>query len=163
MKSITKVLHQSWISSLNKIMIIALGVIFIIISCDKNGDENLISDTGLCLVQIDGNFKEVELDEAPSYIKGGYDGFLHAIAEEVSYPAEARENDIQGICIVNYEITEQGTVENIVATQDPGGGIGESAVETIESVTAGVSFSPGILNGISVRVRKGLELKYKLQ
>ena len=39
-------------------MIIALGVIFIIISCDKNGDENLISDTGLCLVQIDGNFKE---------------------------------------------------------------------------------------------------------
>ena len=114
-------------------------------------------------LNVDGNFKEVELDEAPSYIKGGYDGFLHAIAEEVSYPAEARENDIQGICIVNYEITEQGTVENIVATQDPGGGIGESAVETIESVTAGVSFSPGILNGISVRVRKGLELKYKLQ
>jgi hypothetical protein len=163
MKAITKILHHGLICSWIGIKIFALAFIFIIIGCAKDGDENSISETGLCLAYIDGNFIEVELDEVPRYINGGYDGFIRAIVEHISYPAEARENNIQGTCIVIYEITEQGTVENIIATQDPGGGIGGSAVETIGNVTTGVSFSPGILNGIPVRVRKELSIKYKLQ
>ena len=81
----------------------------------------------------------------------------------VTYPAEARENGIEGICVVNYEITEEGTVENIEAIQDPGGRIGESATETIGLITEGVSFSPGILNNNPVRVKKELEIRYKLE
>ena len=163
MKSINTLLFQSWKTSTNGIVIIALLLIFTNISCDKDKEHNLVNETELCLALIEGVFTEVELDEVPVYINGGHTGFVKAILEAITYPAEARENDIQGICIVNYEITEQGTVENIVAIQDPGGGIGQSAVNTIESVTTGASFIPGILNGIAVRVRKELELKFVLQ
>jgi hypothetical protein len=141
----------------------ALFLSFTIISCHKDDDHMGISDTGLCLVEINGQFEDVELDVKPAYLDGGYDGFVKRILEVVKYPVEARENNIQGECTVNYEITEQGTVENIVAIQDPGGGIGESAVKALESITAGISFSPGILNGIPVRVQKQLKIKYVLQ
>jgi hypothetical protein len=81
----------------------------------------------------------------------------------ISYPAEARENGNEGICIIHYEITSQGAVENISVIQDPGGGIGESAAATIASVTSGISFGPGMLDGNPVRVKKGIEIKFELQ
>ncbi|MFZ1679203.1 MAG: energy transducer TonB [Saprospiraceae bacterium] len=135
---------------------------FTIVSCNKD-EGTSINDTDFCLVEINGTFENVDLDEPPEYLNGGHEGFIKEILKVIKYPVEARENNIQGICILHYEITEQGTVENIVVIQDPGGGIGESAVVALETVTAGISFSPGILNGVAVRVRKELKLTYKLQ
>jgi hypothetical protein len=134
-----------------------------LIGCQKEANESSVSETGLCLVLVDGKFEEIELDEKPQYINGGQEGFYHNIYEEITYPAEARENHIQGTCLCNYEITEFGTVENIVITQDPGGGIGNEVIRTIEIVTDGISFEPGIYNGNPVRVKKGLSILFKLQ
>ncbi len=131
-------------------------------ACNKD-DDHLFRNTDLCLVEINGTFQEMELDTVPEYLDGGEEGFYQAIGENISYPPEARANSIEGLCVVTYEITQVGKVENIQAVQDPGGGIGESAIETLSIVTAGTSFSPGILNGNPIRVKKGLELKYKLE
>ena len=163
MNIISQSLYVNQKTLLYGIKIIAFAVLFTFAGCDKNDDENLINETGLCLVEVDSDFIEVELDESPIYINGGHDGFVKAILEVITYPAEARENEIQGLCIVQYEIAVHGTVENIIAIQDPGGGIGGSAVAAIESATAGVSFHPGVLNGNPVRVRKAIEILYKLQ
>ena len=163
MKMIIKFSHLNWIRSINKINSIALILILFIVGCKKEDDESLVNDTGLCLVEIDGNFEEIELDEVPEYLNGGKEGFLNAIYEDIVYPAEARENGIEGLCVVNYEIAVNGAVENIKAIQDPGGRIGDSTIETIELITQGVSFSPGILNGKPVRVKKELELRFKLE
>ena len=163
MKMIIKFSHLNWIRSINKINSIALILILFIVGCKKEDDESLVNDTGLCLVEIDGNFEEIELDEVPEYLNGGKEGFLNAIYEDIVYPAEARENGIEGLCVVNYEIAVNGAVENIKAIQDPGGRIGDSTIETIELITQGVSFSPGILNGNPVRVKKELELRFKLE
>ena len=122
-----------------------------------------MSDTGLCLVEVDGEFIEVDLDESPEYLNGGNDGFSEAIVQEIKYPAEAREMGIEGLCVIQYEITELGTVDNVTAIQDPGGGIGPSAVSTIETVMDGVVFSPGKLDGEPVRVKKELQIRYKLE
>ena len=147
----------------NRINLIIVIFSFLIIGCNKENNESLLNDTGLCLVEVDGNFEILDLDEAPEYLDGGKEGLNSAFLGTISYPALARENGIQGSCIINYEITVDGTVENIVATQDPGGGIGASAVDSFESITEGTSFSPGILNENPVRVKKEMEIRYKLE
>ncbi len=148
---------------INNFLLITLALVLSNVSCHKGDEGTSVSDTNFCLVEINGTFEDIDLDEPPTYLDGGHDGFVVAILKVIKYPVEARENNIQGVSILHYEITAQGTVENIMVIQDPGGGIGESAVEALESVTAGISFSPGILGGVALRVRKEMKLTYKLQ
>lgn len=136
--------------------------ILLMLSCSKEDNQTLASSTSLCLVEINGEFQEAELDEKPVFLNGGHEGLSQAVLEVIRYPAEARENGIEGLCILNYVITVNGEVEDIEAVEDPGGGIGASAIESFQSATQGIVFSPGILNGLSVRVKKGFRLVYKI-
>lgn len=157
-----KNLFPNW--SISTVQLFTLFFALLIVSCDKDKNEVITSNpVDLCLVEINGNFEEIELDEAPQFLEGGNDGFFQSLLAEVSYPADARENGIEGLCVIEYEITEEGTVENIVAQQDPGGGIGDAVIGIIESITTGVSFSPGILNSNPVRVKKEAALNFKLE
>ena len=149
--------------SIFRITVFLLCLSCFIISCSDGEGEGAVGETDLCLVEVDGEFIETELDEAPEYLDGGNDGFAEAIGQEIKYPAEAREMGIEGLCLIQYEITKLGTVDNVTAIQDPGGGIGSSAVSTIETVMDGVVFSPGKLDGEPVRVRKELQIRYKLE
>ena len=158
----SKTIYPNWSTLAQRFRILVLIVIFGIIGCGSEEDSS-IYDPGLCLVEINGVFEEVELDQGPIYLNGGYQEFTKAVGKEVKYPAEARANSVEGLCVLNYEITEEGKVENIVAIEDPGAGIGDSSIEAIKSVTVGVSFSPGILDNVPVRVKKELEIKFKLE
>ena len=154
---------SNFLLAINRLPVIILIFAIVIIGCGKDEESwTSYKSTDLCLVKINDNFEEIELDEVPVFLNGGEDEFLMAIGGAITYPAEARENGIEGLCIINYEITEEGKVENIEAIQDPGGNIGNSAIGTVESVTEGISFSPGMLNNNPVRVKKELELKYKI-
>ncbi|MDF1695888.1 MAG: energy transducer TonB [Saprospiraceae bacterium] len=133
------------------------------VGCEEDDDATSVTNEGMCLVEINGQFEDVALDEQPSYLNGGEHGFINAVYSEVRYPAEARENGIEGTCIANYEITATGTVENIVTIQNPGGGIGASVIDLLSTITTGVSFSPGVLDGNPVRVKKDLIITYKLE
>ncbi|MDA9773836.1 energy transducer TonB [Saprospiraceae bacterium] len=148
------------INSINKFILIALAFFLLLISCQKD-PENLESETNLCLVEVNGAFEDIELDQKPMFL-AGEDEFGKSIAENLNYPAEARENGIQGTAVLHYEITKVGTVENIIAIEDPGGGIGDASVGAIEVGTEGVSFSPGILDGNPVRVKKEIKLEFSL-
>lgn len=134
-----------------------------VMSCQKDDSGTSAGDTGICLVEIDGNFEDVELDEGPLFLNGGNEGFTDAVLGEVKYPAEARENSIEGVCLVDYEITVLGMVDNIAILQDPGGGIGAATTKGLEVVTAGISFAPAILNSVPVRVKKQLKMTFKLE
>lgn len=144
-------------------IVLAVVLLVFAVGCEKDNGESIIDETAICLVEIDGEFIEIELDVEPEYLNGGTEGFAKAISENLRYPGEARENGIEGKCIIHYEITEEGTVENVQAIQDPGGGIGDASIGVLEMVTEGISFSPGILNGNPVKVRKGLSLKFKIE
>ena len=163
MKKSSIIIFPNWLSPSVKLVILVVIFSVAFVACNDAEEESLINDTGLCLVEINDIFEEVELDEAPKYLNGGQDGFSQDIGTKLKYPAEARENGIEGLCVINFEITEEGMVENVVAIQEPGGGIGNASVESIESVTEGISFSPGVLNGNPVRVKKELEIKFKLE
>ena len=131
------------------------------ISCDRDDDDDILKET--YLVEIDGQFQESPLDEVPVFIDGGEDGLYSTTIQLVVYPAEAREQGIEGTVCLTYEITEQGTVENIEIVEDVDGGIGESAKTALEEATQGVVFTPGILNGLPVRVKMDIKITYRLE
>lgn len=130
-------------------------------ACEKD-EAPLIEDPGLCWVLVNGDFVQIPLDAMPVYLDGGEDGFFMAILDTVRYPSYARENMIQGLCRVHYEISEAGEVENIVAVEDPGGGIGDATIAALTAATQGVAFSPGVLDQMAVRVRKELRVRFRL-
>lgn len=131
-------------------------------NCNNVEEQTQVEESETCLVEIDGDFIDIQLDEKPEYLNGGKEGFINNIGTNINYPAEARENGIEGICIVQYEINEEGEVENMSSIMNPGGGIGESAIQSIKDATNGISFKPGILDGNSKRVRKEIQIKYRL-
>ncbi len=134
------------------------------IGCSDDGsDDNFVLNSDFCLVEINGQFEDVALDKNPEYLDGGDDGYLQAFYDIIKYPAEARQAGVEGVSIVHYEITVDGTVENILMIQDPGAGLGEETIEVLMQATEGISFSPGILNNNPVRVMKELRITYKLQ
>lgn len=157
----TIVMNKKYVAS--NLMIIALFLFVGFTACKKEKEEMTLNETNLCLTEIDGSFETVELDIAPKYLNGGLQGFHYDILDKITYPAEARMNDIQGTCLVQYEITKEGTVENIEAVQDPGGGIGTHTVSVLTTVTEGISYAPGILSGQPVHVKKEFELKFRLE
>lgn len=136
-------------------------------SCQKDdsmpaGDVDA-ADTQLCLVEVGGVFQDVPLDEMPEYLDGGEEGLIRNLYEVLNYPAIAREQGIEGTAIIGYEIAADGKVENLEIVEDPGGGIGEDARSSFEEVTTGISYSPGILDGAPVRVRKEMKFRFSLE
>ncbi|MEM9544845.1 MAG: energy transducer TonB [Bacteroidota bacterium] len=139
-----------------------VGLLLFVMLLGCSDEEDTILGT-MCLVEIDGVFQEVELDEMPEYLNGGNEAFSEDIGVDLNYPALARENGTEGTCVVHFEITKIGTVENIEVVEDPGDGIGEAASSAITTVTEGVSFAPGMLDGDPVRVKKDISIKFKIE
>lgn len=163
---------KSWMKrkGVNSIILKSIMLFTILIlsgSCNKDDEaavgDNHIEESDLCQALINGVFENVELDTPPVFLDGGEDGFIMALFDVIRYPAEARETGVEGICRLQYEITEEGMVESIEVIDEPGAGIGESAVFALESATTGISYSPGIFNGMLVRVRKELLIRYRLE
>ena len=155
-------------SSVLLIILISLSSLLFIFSCKKDNkkielEEIEVEEVAPCLAEIDGTFQEVTLDIYPEYLDGGDDGFSSNFAGTISYPFEARENGIEGFTSVTYEITEEGEVENVEIIENPGGGIGEELKSVIEEITTGISFSPGVLNGSPIRIKKTISSNFKLQ
>lgn len=134
-----------------------------LIGCQQNDDDNISLEEGKCWVEVNGNFIITEVDKVPEFINGGEEGFGTAVVKAINYPAEARENGIEGTVKIEYEITPAGTVENIVTTQDIGAGCADISELALETTTEGESFYPAELNDEKVRVKKELSIVFKLE
>ena len=155
-------------TSSNLFSLLSVVIFFAFFGCsdselDTPIDGNSITDTGLCLVEINGVFEDIDLDQEPLFIDNGQEGFVLAIHQELNYPAQARAEGVEGECIIEYEITESGTVDNLVVTQDPGAGIGVATEAALLIATTGVSFNPGLIERTAVKVKKQLLVNFKLQ
>ncbi len=142
------------------LLLIILSTI-ILISCQKS-DEDLITPKE-CYVQIGNNWELILLDNPPTFLDGGEIGFGQKVTMQIKYPSYARENGYEGDAIIRYEITKNGSVENVSIFQDPGGGIGEETKRVVEIITQGTVFSQGTLTDAPVRVRKDFKLNFCLK
>ncbi|HZV69158.1 MAG TPA: energy transducer TonB [Saprospiraceae bacterium] len=108
-------------------------------------------------VYKDGSYIETELDKKPEVIGG-----IESMYRDIKYPALARENGIQGTVVVTVTINELGQLEDALITRHVGGGCDEEALRVVK-IHGQQGFVPAEINGIPVKVRYGIPLRFILQ
>ena len=99
------------------------------------------------------------VEQMPEF-PGGDKGFHQFIADNVKYPAEAKEKGIRGIVYVNFIVEPDGSISDIRVLRGIDGGCDEEAVRVVESMP---KFKPGMQNGETVRVSYTVPVIFRLE
>ncbi len=84
--------------------------------------------------------------------------------KNLKYPAIARENGVEGTCVVQFTVEKDGTVTDVQVVRDIGAGCGQESQRVVDMMNAqGIKWTPGKQRGNAVRVRFTLPVKFKLQ
>jgi protein TonB len=95
----------------------------------------------------------------PPVFPGGEKEMYSYLTRSISYPAEARKNGIQGIIPVTFVVDEVGKITNINVLRDVGGGLGAEAKRVVNLMP---SWTPGSVQGVPVKVRYTLPIRFSL-
>lgn len=119
----------------------------------------------------------VEVDESPRF--PGCDSSYKSIKElngcstrrmlefiygNMSYPAEARKEKIEGQVVIQFVIKKDGSISNINAVRKVEGGCTEAAIEVVQKMAEmDKKWIPGKKDGKAVAVKYTLPVKFKLE
>ena len=85
---------------------------------------------------------------------------LKYLAENIKYPAIARESGIQGRVFLSFVVEKTGKITDMKVVKDIGGGCGKEAMRVVETMP---NWKAGNQNGNPVRVRMNLPVLFKLE
>ncbi|NUN99146.1 MAG: energy transducer TonB [Saprospiraceae bacterium] len=102
----------------------------------------------------------VVVEQKPEF-DGGEAGLLRYVAENVKYPAIARENSIEGKVVVKFVVDEQGNVSQANVVRGIGGGCDQEALRVVGTMSG--KWKPGKQRGRPVKVWFTLPISFKLQ
>lgn len=95
--------------------------------------------------------------EIPAEYPGGKSEMMSYLAKNVRYPKSAKEKNIQGFVTVTAIVEKDGTLSNVVAAKDIGGGCGAEAVRVVKSMPA---WSPAENKGENVRMSISISVNF---
>ena len=98
------------------------------------------------------------VDEMPQF-PGGEAAMMKFVANNVKYPQEAKDKEIDGRVFVSFVVEKDGSVSNVKVMRGIGGGCDEEAVRVISAMP---KWKPGIKDGKPVRVSYMMPLNFKL-
>jgi len=107
----------------------------------------------------DKTFEMFDIEKAPSF-PGGEPSLMKFLAEQIQYPALARENAIQGTVALSFVVDKDGGITDIHILKDIGAGCGKEALRVLKSMP---KWTPGEANGQPVKVRYTLPIRFKLE
>lgn len=93
---------------------------------------------------------------------GGNIEMIKFLSDNIRYPAEARDNGIQGTVYISFIVRKDGSITDVIkkpGTQSVGGGCDEEAVRVVKLMP---KWKPGMQNGDTVNVAMILPVKFKL-
>lgn len=70
--------------------------------------------------------------ESPASFPGGPAAWRTYLEQNLKYPKKAQRKKIQGMVSVQFIVDKQGNISEVVALNDPGGGLAEEAVRIIK-------------------------------
>jgi TonB family protein len=89
---------------------------------------------------------------------------LAILAQNIRYPEEARQKNIEGSVVVSFVVEPTGRITGLSLMKDIGGGCGPEALRVLQALdSVGLRWQPGLLKGKPVRLRQSLPLRFKLQ
>lgn len=98
------------------------------------------------------------VEEQP-YPPGGIEGWNAYLANNLVYPATARERGIEGTVIVVFEIHEDGSVHQPEILRGIGGGADQEAIRVVQNSPR---WEPGKQRGRIVKTRMRLPIRFKI-
>ena len=105
----------------------------------------------------DGAFTEVEvMPEFP----GGMEGLIEYLSSNINYPAQAKEEGIEGKVFVNFVVEKDGSIGETKIRRGIGGGCDEEAIRVVNEMP---SWTPGLQRDKPVRVSYNLPISFKLE
>lgn len=125
-------------------------------------DENAI-DPGISSYEVapgpDDTGKVFTSVEEMAEFPGGMSAMMRYLADHIQYPAEAREDNVQGRVVVRFVVDKSGEVRNAVVMRDIGAGCGKEALRVVNSMP---KWKPGKMHGQPVHVYFTLPVQFKL-
>jgi len=118
---------------------------------ERNKSSNNISDQN-------GPQISTIVEEMPAF-PGGEQALLNHMANNIKYPAIAKENNIQGICVVSFTVNEDGSLSDINVVRDIGGGTAEEAKRVIANMP---KWKPAKQRGKLVKASYKLPIRFHL-
>lgn len=103
------------------------------------------------------NYSDVPY-KSPSF-PGGSKQLMQFLAKNISYPAYAQENNIEGRVVLKFIVSSTGKIYGIDILRDPGGGTAEEAVRVVQSMP---KWEPGVFHNLDVNIYFTLPIKFKL-
>jgi TonB family protein len=100
----------------------------------------------------------VSVEQAPQF-PGGVSAFSKFLEHNIKYPAQSRENNIQGKVYVSFIVEADGSLSDINAVRGPSEDIKAEAVRVI---TNSPKWQPGIQNGREVRTQYTVPINFAL-
>jgi len=89
---------------------------------------------------------------------------LNYLSSNISYPTIARENGIEGTCIVQFIVEKDGKITAEEIIKDIGGGCGEESLRVIKLMTENdIIWKPALHKSRTVRMRIRVPVKFFLQ
>jgi TonB family protein len=90
---------------------------------------------------------------------GGMKAFYEYVAENVQYPAEAKEKGVEGKVFVEFVVTEDGSLEQVRTLKGIGAGCDAEAERVVRNAE---KWKPGREDGKPVKVRMILPITFKM-
>lgn len=109
--------------------------------------------------ETDEIFPFVAVEEQPSF-SGGEEALFKFIAGNIKYPRMAAETGISGTVHVKFVVEKDGSISQVTAANDIGGGCAEEAVRVIKLMP---KWAPGKQCKKPVRVTLHLPIRFTLR
>ena len=88
---------------------------------------------------------------------------LQYISERAIYTQEAREQNISGTAVVAFIVERNGLINRPKVVRDPGGGLGQAALNAVYSMQRSLLWRPAFKDGRPVRFRFILPVRFRLE
>ncbi len=98
------------------------------------------------------------VEQMPEY-KDGMKAMFQFLADNIKYPAIARENGIDGTVYVGFVVLNDGSIRNVEVKRGRSGGLNEEAARVIAMMP---NWKPGRQNGKPVNVAFTVPIKFTL-
>ena len=97
---------------------------------------------------------------APAY-SGGQSSLEDYITRNLEYPADAIDNNVEGVVNVQFAVDEKGNVSNVSTIGNKlGYGLEEAAIKVVSNMP---KWTPGQVKGKNVKTWRTLPINYRLE
>lgn len=108
--------------------------------------------------QADGEVANVV--EVDPEFPGGMEALYKYLAENIHYPEQAKNDQIQGRVVISFVVEKDGGISDAKVVRGIGGGCDEEALRVVNAMP---KWTPGKMRGEVVRVNFHLPITFKLQ